>query len=120
MRLTGLGAMRKQQMQKPEDTIKFVKEYLAYPSSKTLEEVQANYDAAARYAAADTTVYAARYAAADAVYAYAVSYAAAAARYAARYAADYAADARYADHAAYWVKRYEERKHRVAAWSRKG
>ena len=101
-------------MQKPEDTIKFVKEYLADPSSKTLEEVQANYDAA------DYAVYAARYAAADAVYAYAVSSAAAAARYAARYAADYAADARYADHAAYWVKRYEERKHRVAAWSRKG
>ena len=73
-------------MQKPEDTIKFVKEYLADPSSKTPEEVQAN---------------------ANAAYA---SYAAAA----------YAADARYADRAAYWVKRYEERKHRVAACSRKG
>ena len=79
-------------MQKPEDTIKFVKEYLADPSSKTLEEVQANYDAT--YAAA----YAATYADAD------------------RYA--YAAAA--VDDAAYWVKRYEERKHRVAAWSRKG
>jgi len=100
-------------MQKPEDTIKFVKEYLADPSSKTPEEVQANYDDAARYAAADTTVYAARYADADAVYAYAVSSAADAAA-AVVYAADttvYAADttvyaARYA--AAYWVKEYEE------------
>ena len=82
-------------MQKPEDTIKFVKEYLADPSSKTLEEVQANYDAA-RYATAT-------YAAAD--YASYASYAA---------YADYAADA------AHWVKRYEELKHRVAACSRKG
>ena len=92
--LTGLGAMRKQQMQEPEDTIKFVKEYLADPSSKTLEEVQANYDAAryatATYAAADYASYA-RHAAAD----YA-SY------------ASYAAYADYADDAAYWVKRYEE------------
>ena len=108
--LTGLGAMRKQQMQKPEDTIKFVKEYLADPSSKTPEEVQANYDAT--YAAA----YAATYADADR-YAYA-AYAAYAATYADadRYA--YAAAA--VDDAGYWVKRYEELKHRVAAWSRKG
>ena len=67
-------------MQKPEDTIKFVKEYLADPSSKTLEELLANHKAAtATYAAADYASYA--------------SYAA---------YADYAADA------AHWVKRYEE------------
>ena len=112
-------------MQKPEDTIKFVKEYLADPSSKTPEEVQANYDDAARYAAADTTVYAARHAAADAAAAVVYTADAAAAVYAAAadttvYAAAADAAARYADRAAHWVKRYEELKHRVAACSRKG
>ena len=81
-------------MQKPEDTIKFVKEYLADPSSKTLKEVQANYAAAryatATYAAADYASYA-RHAAYDYV-----SY------------ASYAAYADYAADAAHWVKRYEE------------
>ena len=68
-------------MQKPEDTIKFVKEYLADPSSKTPEELLANHKAAtATYAAADYASYA--------------SYAA--------YAVSSAADA------AHWVKKYEE------------
>jgi len=89
----------------------------------TLQQVRdaAYADADAAYAYADAA-YAAAYAAAaaaaaDDAYAYA-AYAAYAATYADadRYA--YAAAA--VDDAGYWVKRYEELKHRVAAWSRKG
>ena len=74
-------------MQKPEETIKFVKEYLADPSCKTEEEVKAN--SAAAYAYCDDFIFddAAAFAAvyaADAVTAYAV------------------------DAAQYWVKDYEK------------
>ncbi len=78
--------------------IELVKKWLADPSSVSLEELQANANAA--YAAADAYAghaYAAVYAAAQDAYAYAAVYADAAA------AADaYAADAKY------WVKCYEE------------
>ena len=85
-------------MQKPEETIKFVKEYLADTGCKTKEELKANSNAAdATYAAARVAaaIYAAIY---DAIYD--AIRAASCAAYAAW--ADAAADAEY------WVKEYEK------------